>query len=658
MQAIDFIEIMRDSSMKRYFWILCATIILMCGCGSVNESVSLNDNLPIEVVEDRSIPVEVEEESQLQDTEEEKEVELKEEVPVEEIVEELPTYEMVDFTGMSLDNAYSILVENKIEKITLLDEAGDIINENVDYYDVIAQSIEVGADIYLEMPVELVGKLKQLKIYEEVVVSSEVKKRYDLIYEIDGEEVDSFESTNAYKNSLELGMGVHTIRFVEADNEEVYAEAELEIKNDSIVDIEVCEKKDEIEIVKIEISDDYAERVVSVPNLVGVRTDFIGEFLLDELFDNYSVMSDKETIEPSKDWTIIEQSIQADELCLRENELILQCMPTNDFYMEKYGNLTIDEFETAMSEDGYAYDYWKKNFYGSYKEELGKKTSEEKELWRIFSIVDETTHDEKKLSVEVIYAGEVEMPNLVNEKLDVAKKTLIGLGMDNFEINNSTDYTNANMLIVTSQSITAKKKVSADSKVVLKVKKRVVPKPTPTPTPKPTPTDPPKPSYTFTNMNTTKYAKSSVNVRDLPDKTGNKVGSLSGNQMVTVTGKCNETGWYRINYNSGEAYVADSFLVDEKIVVAPPVVDSSKSNNSNAASNSTGNSEGITKSDPVPVAPAPAGTTYVVNTRSEKFHYPNCKSVKKMSDNNRWDCSLSRDELISKGYSPCGNCHP
>lgn len=72
-------------------------------------------------------------------------------------------------------------------------------------------------------------------------------------------------------------------------------------------------------------------------------------------------------------------------------------------------------------------------------------------------------------------------------------------------------------------------------------------------------------TYTFHDMSATKYAKSTVNVRNLPDTDGEKVGSLSLNQEVTVTGQCNETGWYRIEFGGNTAYVSDSYLVDHKI---------------------------------------------------------------------------------------------
>lgn len=49
---------------------------------------------------------------------------------------------------------------------------------------------------------------------------------------------------------------------------------------------------------------------------------------------------------------------------------------------------------------------------------------------------------------------------------------------------------------------------------------------------------------------------------------------------------------------------------------------------------------------------------YVLNTSSLKFHFPDCGSVKLMSDENRKDVEADRKDLIKQGYSPCGNCDP
>ena len=49
---------------------------------------------------------------------------------------------------------------------------------------------------------------------------------------------------------------------------------------------------------------------------------------------------------------------------------------------------------------------------------------------------------------------------------------------------------------------------------------------------------------------------------------------------------------------------------------------------------------------------------YVLNNSTMKFHYPWCSSVKKIAEQNYEESSLSRDELLDKGYTPCGNCNP
>ncbi|MCD7842066.1 MAG: MBL fold metallo-hydrolase [Lachnospiraceae bacterium] len=49
---------------------------------------------------------------------------------------------------------------------------------------------------------------------------------------------------------------------------------------------------------------------------------------------------------------------------------------------------------------------------------------------------------------------------------------------------------------------------------------------------------------------------------------------------------------------------------------------------------------------------------YVLNTRSMKFHYPDCQSVSLMSEANKETATADRETLIEEGYSPCGNCNP
>lgn len=50
--------------------------------------------------------------------------------------------------------------------------------------------------------------------------------------------------------------------------------------------------------------------------------------------------------------------------------------------------------------------------------------------------------------------------------------------------------------------------------------------------------------------------------------------------------------------------------------------------------------------------------TYVGNTKSFKFHTPNCPGLDKMSDSNRVEFYGNRQEVVDAGYEPCARCCP
>lgn len=86
--------------------------------------------------------------------------------------------------------------------------------------------------------------------------------------------------------------------------------------------------------------------------------------------------------------------------------------------------------------------------------------------------------------------------------------------------------------------------------------------------------------YTYSELSQTMYAKSAVNVRDLPSTDGKKIGSLKASEEITVTGKCDQTGWYRFEWNNTTGYVSDKYIVSEK-----PAANTTTAGNSNTAGN-------------------------------------------------------------------------
>ena len=103
------------------------------------------------------------------------------------------------------------------------------------------------------------------------------------------------------------------------------------------------------------------------------------------------------------------------------------------------------------------------------------------------------------------------------------------------------------------------------------------PEPTATPTPEPTATPVPSPTPKPTNtptpipiieMEKTMYVKSSVNVRSGPASSYKKLGSLEEGDKVQITGQCQGSNWYRIDYNGQAGFVSGNYLQDKQIVTA------------------------------------------------------------------------------------------
>ena len=77
---------------------------------------------------------------------------------------------------------------------------------------------------------------------------------------------------------------------------------------------------------------------------------------------------------------------------------------------------------------------------------------------------------------------------------------------------------------------------------------------------------------------------------------------------------------------------------------------SSASSNSNSSNSSNAQHNSSSQQSPK--------MTYVLNTSSHKFHYPECSSVDGMNEENKKEVKDTREHLIEQGYEPCGRCNP
>lgn len=74
--------------------------------------------------------------------------------------------------------------------------------------------------------------------------------------------------------------------------------------------------------------------------------------------------------------------------------------------------------------------------------------------------------------------------------------------------------------------------------------------------------------FTFTELAKSMYVQNSVNIRNKPNVSGDIIFVLDRDAEVWVTGRCNETGWYRIDLEGQTFYVSDGYVADTRYV--PP----------------------------------------------------------------------------------------
>ena len=95
----------------------------------------------------------------------------------------------------------------------------------------------------------------------------------------------------------------------------------------------------------------------------------------------------------------------------------------------------------------------------------------------------------------------------------------------------------------------------------------------------------------------TMYAKSAVNVRNQPSTDGEKVGRLAYGQEVTVTGQCEETGWYQVNLNGETAFVSNSYIVSEKPAATTQTAGNQGSGSGQTANQGSGSDQTAARTD-------------------------------------------------------------
>lgn len=108
----------------------------------------------------------------------------------------------------------------------------------------------------------------------------------------------------------------------------------------------------------------------------------------------------------------------------------------------------------------------------------------------------------------------------------------------------------------------------------------------------------------------------------------------------------------QVSQGSTQILNADGTPAKEYSTLKEVIADSNAGENNNMPNYIDGSDTAVADGNQVSVS-----ATYFGNKNSKIFHKSNCSSAQKTKEENRVYLS-SRDEFVSKGYSPCKICNP
>lgn len=176
------------------------------------------------------------------------------------------------------------------------------------------------------------------------------------------------------------------------------------------------------------------------------------------------------------------------------------------------------------------------------------------------------------------------------------------------------------------------------------------------------------PSYLYNRAHILMWALSGINADERGLITGTRYMNIEGmlpneEMVVDYIESTGEHVMYRVTpVFNGDNLLADGVLMEARSVESDGLAFCRFAYNVQPGiviDYATGESYAEDDTQPKPDPETTTGeATYIGNKNSMVFHLPECGSVGKMKEKNKVYFYGDREEPVSQGYGPCGNCNP
>lgn len=260
--------------------------------------------------------------------------------------------------------------------------------------------------------------------------SNMLLNKYDVSFEVDGEQLDTVEYGLYYTKLCKVEPGEHVIRVYKDDEHDVKGEEKITVNEDTTFQCLLKTKRKEIELEEAITFKGTAGHSIEMPACVGVHLVDALALLKQKGFINYHFKSDREETIEEETWAVDIQNIKAGKKTDKNEEIILTCIPAKEYVEKTFPGMTYSKAIKKAEAIGYKnikkHDARSKKQPELKEDEISKKT---RKYWTVKSAEDQYSDDS---TIVLSFVYNVPMPDLVGTSAKKADGKMEAIQQDHF----------------------------------------------------------------------------------------------------------------------------------------------------------------------------------------------------------------------------------
>ncbi len=325
-----------------------------------------------------------------------------------------------DVSNKTLDEASSLLKKAGFTNITTSELLDDTWEES--RWIVVSTKPAAGEKINKTDTIEL--QIKRIcHLYLDIDSSYNlIFARYDIELLLDDKVIATIPNGEKYTDLLDVIEGPHKFKARSAENNDINASKELNVKTDSTFTSTITHSSDEINFTNPSFKEGLIGFEISVPDVTDICLTEALKTLKGLGVKNISSKGDESSIWDNDNWIVMKQNIQPDEVINQYDEIILECSKYESYFEKNISQKNLNSAVLFISPYNYKIVYKDLNS-DDITDSISNMSEAEREKWLVEEVY--RIHNTRKEIELKIYNpnAEVQTANNNEEKENQLEKT-------------------------------------------------------------------------------------------------------------------------------------------------------------------------------------------------------------------------------------------